>query len=251
MEQLARAVGTDLTLIVHDAHDEELGVATRSISWTVCFFVDCAIPAGDTNVASHRRHGRQKSFGDRVGVIETRLVTGDAQIHSGVCREKILPGYLLRPPLQLVESARMEPAESNNDAARGTKMEVGEIEQAQVAAERNAARLLAPAHSKSFGLTGRNRFQAGRGDDEYLHQGILCACIRQSVKTSNQRVSPTAAQGTLWPRRFPAWTVGTAECGAIRQRCTGSHADRQRQVDDLPAACAPSSRTHHRREPAD
>ena len=124
--------------------------------------------------------------GDRVGVVEFRLVAGDAQRDGLSGRQEAFPGQAGGAFLEFGEGGGVEEiAQAGQDAAGGAQVQVGAVEGGQVAFE---------GHATGFGRTGypqRIASRSGRDRGEFLGgEGFQSGGGDGEIRIHSQPFSP-------------------------------------------------------------
>ena len=164
MQQFPRTVDGNLTEIVIEAHQNQLGqtgLGTR------------LPPEG---AVDRRRDG----FGNPPGVNQPGGVAGGPHLHRRIGPQKPPPGQAHQLAVKIGEIPAAQAAQPHHHPAGGAQPEIGQVELAQAAAEFDpAGNDVHPGQIQCPQLAGANPFQPGRDNGK---QAILGFFHRTSPK---------------------------------------------------------------------
>ena len=151
MQQLARGIRADLTLIVYDAHDKKLSRA----AFLIFVLVTLLMIVRDSQLDTRWRHSpnhRKYSLRYCVTVVQLRFSARDANFDRSRFRKKIHPRQFLGAPFELEKSTGVKSPEPRHHSAGSAQPQICVIDPIQIAAECDATDLLSASDAECFEL---------------------------------------------------------------------------------------------------
>jgi hypothetical protein len=152
VQQLARAIRADLTLIVHDAHDKEPGS-----SFLLLFLLSIIDSIRSFDFQGARRNARdngEHALCHGIGVVQFRLSARDAHFDGAARGKKIPPRQFFRPPLELVKGAGVKSSEPDHHTTCGAEPEIRLVDAIKIATKGDSSDFLSSFDAERIELAG-------------------------------------------------------------------------------------------------